>query len=975
MTAEGVVPSRGMEEYIADLGKIRPELVELAECLSLAAGVERAFLRRARLRFLPRSTAGLEAELWFSPLVEAAGEKTLLLDPEAAAVLRRMLARRPSRHVEEVRDFTAEAHRDAPPMTRWFEELLWADLFPSPATRREVVRHLERALDAVTSTGDAADDLGRWALHYLPRLPAGVQRHDAAWRIQVASSERLGLEPPHDPFGRPATSTAEARGLVQRDVPVGVSARSDGLVLSFPPADGSRTVRAVGVRKVRLAAASALTPAPTAPPVRLELHRNQQIHLPFTVVQSLGDDGVPTLSVSHAGAAVVAVAAGVPAVADGRRTRYGMLLEDGTIVLHAVDGTEVLRIPAAPDGAPRSSLTLSADGAHVAWVEQGKVGQYRLAPGETSGISRPEGAEACRVHFPVEAGAGLVQAYASGSALLVRRSDTSRSEGGTFTNEQATTARALWWTPGGRHLALLDGSGDLWLHGGAPHEDHGESGRLLARDVTAVTGSPDGLLLVWALADGSVQYASATAAGVVAPVGSAPWQVTGLAVSGDGRQVAAAGGDARLLLWPIGPAAHPPREVRLTYPAYGVFALGTGEWAVSGTGGPVELSTEDGRRYVITPDVEAPAATDGAPEWIRGCVLALAPQPTTGTGLRELAAGMEATARSGVRCLVVGPFRPSADGGTLEAVVPDSGEATAALADLIGVAHRYGVHIVMELNMDRDPDVTAAGVLDSVRRWLDRDLDGVRVAARSVEPGVLDDLRHLLDGYGDRVLVGRSAALAPLAATRAFGDPDEAEAACHVVLTSLDETLGRGIRNRNLGAYDPTSFGPDLTRALSSLRTARPGSQWGYAPAAGLEGAQRQLAAAVLLSLPGCPVLPLSLVEEPAVAVLLQLRRNHLALSRGSGHVLHFVGQPMILGVRRTHGDETIVCLVNAGSETETVTMSLSDLGRRGETGRLLDLLDGTAIDCSTDMSVAIPTAGVRLLRLLPAVRALGREE
>ncbi|MFE0516710.1 hypothetical protein, partial [Streptomyces sp. NPDC058964] len=73
MTAPGVA------EEIAELARRRPSLVALASCVSLAVSVDRAFLRRARLRFLPRTAAGLEAELWFSPLVETAGSHTLLL--------------------------------------------------------------------------------------------------------------------------------------------------------------------------------------------------------------------------------------------------------------------------------------------------------------------------------------------------------------------------------------------------------------------------------------------------------------------------------------------------------------------------------------------------------------------------------------------------------------------------------------------------------------------------------------------------------------------------------------------------------------------------------------------------------------------------------------------------------------------------------------------------------------------------------
>lgn len=44
-----------------------PDVVRLAQSLSLAAQAEPYVVRAARLRFVPRSSAGLEAQLWFSP--------------------------------------------------------------------------------------------------------------------------------------------------------------------------------------------------------------------------------------------------------------------------------------------------------------------------------------------------------------------------------------------------------------------------------------------------------------------------------------------------------------------------------------------------------------------------------------------------------------------------------------------------------------------------------------------------------------------------------------------------------------------------------------------------------------------------------------------------------------------------------------------------------------------------------------------
>ena len=56
------------EALLASLKSGQPEVVQLAMYLSPAARIEPALLRMARLEFLPASDAGLESDLWFSPL-------------------------------------------------------------------------------------------------------------------------------------------------------------------------------------------------------------------------------------------------------------------------------------------------------------------------------------------------------------------------------------------------------------------------------------------------------------------------------------------------------------------------------------------------------------------------------------------------------------------------------------------------------------------------------------------------------------------------------------------------------------------------------------------------------------------------------------------------------------------------------------------------------------------------------------------
>ncbi|GKQ38817.1 alpha-amylase family protein [Streptomyces sp. A012304] len=943
-----VTDGLSMADYVELLARLRPEVVELAECLCLAAAVERSMLRRARLRFLPRSSAGLEAELWFSPLVEAAGDHALLLDPEAAGALRRRLARRPRGHVEDVRDFTVRAHRDARPITRWFEDLLWADVDPSAVPDQYVRGELRRVLGALAAGGEAADDLGRWVLHYLPRLPENVRRYDDAWRMEVASSERLGLEPPPDRYGRPAATTAGARALVHRDVSIGVAAHSDGVVLSNPPADGARVITAPGVRAVRLDVVSTLVVDAAA--VRVRIGENQSVRLPMTVMQWLDDNGTTT-GLAHPSVAtetVVARAAGT----GSRRAHGALLLEDGRIVLHGRDGSLTGVVPAPPDGRRRSSLTLSSDGGTLAWMEEGTAVVHDLASGRVSTMTdSPGGAALARVLFPADARTGLVRAYEGADALFLLGD---RGTGMTGTGE-VTSVRDLWISEDGTRTAVLDRAGKLWTYDELAGDADVPTMERFGHGVTAVTGTPSGGTVVWATADGVVRCRVGRDLDPVV-LGTAPWQVTGLAVHDGGGRVAAVGGDTRMLLWEA-PGGHaPPLTVVLRFCANRVHALPGGTWAVSGTGGPVELRTEDGRRYQVVPDTEAPVPADDVPTWARGCVIADV-RGGDAPGPRDLADGMADVAARGVGCLLVAADQPLED-----------------FALLLGAAHRHGIRVVRDIHLWAAPRKPAGGLLTQVRRFLDTGVDGIRlVSEETLEPEVLNDVRHLLDGYGDRLLLTTRTTARARDAVRDFGGRDADGAACHVVMPAWDGLLGDAVRKSALGAFPGTgaeTYAGELAVAEALVREAGPGAQWGHVLPKGLRPAQRAFAARVLLTLPGCPVLPLSSLEDRAVSWTARLRRDHLALSRGESHVVREPDRPEVLVLVRRHGDETVLCLANSGTRRVDVQVPADRLGP-DEDARLLDLLDGSVVFQARGTATVLPVDAhtVRCWRRMPAAR------
>ncbi|HKQ89198.1 MAG TPA: hypothetical protein VJZ77_00845, partial [Blastocatellia bacterium] len=71
--------------FIELLQKTSPDAVQLALLVSLAARVEPELLRAMRLRHLPKVDAGAEADLWFSPLVQASSPLGIVLRPDVLA--------------------------------------------------------------------------------------------------------------------------------------------------------------------------------------------------------------------------------------------------------------------------------------------------------------------------------------------------------------------------------------------------------------------------------------------------------------------------------------------------------------------------------------------------------------------------------------------------------------------------------------------------------------------------------------------------------------------------------------------------------------------------------------------------------------------------------------------------------------------------------------------------------------------------
>lgn len=256
-----------------------PDVVRLAQSLSLAAQAEPYVVRAARLRFVPRSSAGLEAQLWFSPLVEAAGGLTMVLDPAVAAVLRRDLATNDRALLASVRSFTERAHHDAPLAVRTFETLLWAGTAQAVPAEGDIRRELEPFLAQVLSDGPEALEAGRWAIRHLPRLPDAVRDSAPARRLRIAAAERLGLELTPAAAGLLPEEVTAVRRMVHRDVDVGIRAEPGGIVLTRPPERDAQVCQVSGAARVRLRLRAAL---PGAAWHELDLHDRRRAAAPWT---------------------------------------------------------------------------------------------------------------------------------------------------------------------------------------------------------------------------------------------------------------------------------------------------------------------------------------------------------------------------------------------------------------------------------------------------------------------------------------------------------------------------------------------------------------------------------------------------------------------------------------------------------------------------------------------------------------------
>jgi len=177
-------------QLIELLRRHRPDVVRLAMVASPAVRVEAPLLRCLRLELLPDLDAGVEADLWFSPLVQTTGRAGIELEATVANVLRRDLALDQDL-LARSHGLIERFHATLTPALRLEEQVIWYSLIDDPLAAPLINEALSGAITAVKREG--REGVARWAARALPELPEFVADTDAFWMLAWSSERLLGV--------------------------------------------------------------------------------------------------------------------------------------------------------------------------------------------------------------------------------------------------------------------------------------------------------------------------------------------------------------------------------------------------------------------------------------------------------------------------------------------------------------------------------------------------------------------------------------------------------------------------------------------------------------------------------------------------------------------------------------------------------------------------------------------------------------
>lgn len=172
------------------------DIVALARVLSPAMRIDPWLLREARLTLMPQLNVGVEADLWFSDMIESRSVEGLVLDIGIQRRLREEL-RDQSELLNPALALVKQAHRAFPDTIRLEESLIRLEL-EDQLDEAAVKRLLAPALKTVTGGGRSADEIAYWANHAWRRFSPKVHQTKAARQLIYASILKVRGSPPDD---------------------------------------------------------------------------------------------------------------------------------------------------------------------------------------------------------------------------------------------------------------------------------------------------------------------------------------------------------------------------------------------------------------------------------------------------------------------------------------------------------------------------------------------------------------------------------------------------------------------------------------------------------------------------------------------------------------------------------------------------------------------------------------------------------
>ena len=220
-------------------GDPRDQLLRLAKVASVAAKLDPAFLREARLTFLPESDAGLEADLAFSTLIEVWNSRAITFRDEILRQLRGELAENRTELVRVLLFLQRYRRRTrADLLVRIEENLVFRALRRSYGDEVKIRSRLARLVRTLLEKDDDWG-LARWALSCIPELPEWVRKLEIARYLQAAAALRLGFSSQDVDIEKLG---GEDVWLLPPATKVGVAWTGHSLIFHEPPDPGNAVI-------------------------------------------------------------------------------------------------------------------------------------------------------------------------------------------------------------------------------------------------------------------------------------------------------------------------------------------------------------------------------------------------------------------------------------------------------------------------------------------------------------------------------------------------------------------------------------------------------------------------------------------------------------------------------------------------------------------------------------------------------------